>query len=166
MPEEKRVNKVAREIGKEFRAGEESISLDQPLPEELKDNQSGEVKPLALPKLEIKNPTSTEGQNNPSEKTDKKSKGGEDATDSDDGLVGGYTPSDLIEAPVKPPKPTKTEGAEATSNRAVVLFVGAGLLVCFIGLILLILSNLLLGFVVLLVGALIIIFGVFAPVKP
>ncbi len=100
--EDKALQAEVELIEKEVAANQAEISLDQPHPEEMHAPQ-----PI--------NPTPT-----PAEETE-----------AEPAKVAGYTATDIVEAPVKPPQPEVTENKAATKDPKVkfLVYIGAGLLV-------------------------------------
>jgi hypothetical protein len=138
MEDEQKLQQAAEEIRKKVAKGEELVSLDQPFPEDIKSDDKNEREPATT--------KSPEGK------------------DSGEPVVAGYALTDILRAPVEPPKPVKTEGHRATSNGRVAFLVGIGTLLCLLGVILLVLANAVLGIIVMILGALLIFVGVFGKI--
>ena len=141
MPEDEKLNEVAEEVGQKIMAGEEEIALDQPFPEELKDD------------------TATKEESPDTSPSDVKKEDAEDSKDDEPEQAEESKDDDKDDKPKK----SKTRHFGHDVDRFVLLLVGMGIIICVIGIILLLLIGLLAGITCLIIGAILIIFGVLAP---
>jgi uncharacterized membrane protein len=139
MDDNKKLNKVAKEVRQEIADGKKEITLDQPFPEDLKTNST------------------TEDESTSTSSSDTQNKNTEDAQDDDS--VHAEEPDSKTDEPTA----NKARHFGRNINKLVLLFVGIGILICIIGVILIVAVGLLAGLLCLFIGASIIIFGVFAP---
>jgi uncharacterized membrane protein len=125
----KKLEKVAEEIGQEIMAGEEEISLDQPFPEELDTGNKKSTSETKPKDSAADNKPEDEEPGNKKEEIEKK----------------------------------KAKRFRKKVNRIVLLFVGVGIVISILGLILMIAAGFLAGLIALAIGVVIILYGVLAP---
>jgi hypothetical protein len=164
MQEDKKLKKVAKEIGQEIVAGKDEIPLNQPFPDQLISNDDNKSS---------NEDGSDESSKNKSDKSDSEKKDAET-------VAAGAAGADAIETNEKTDKNDKNNDndkadedkdksepiiakTKRAENKLVVLFVSIGIAVCIIGLLLLILVSLLPGLIVIGIGICTIFFGVLSP---
>lgn len=79
--------------------------------------------------------------------------------------MAGFKVADLVQAPLRPPEPVKTEGQAATSNKKVKTLMLVGTALVGIGILLGFLVHVAMGVAITALGALAVVVAVFAPVR-
>jgi cobalamin biosynthesis Mg chelatase CobN len=155
--EDQKLDKIAHIVTKKLKAGKEEIPLNQPFPEELKNNQANENEQSIHSNPESVNAqngaTEPEAGSQPQSKNDTENHDSSNDTDTNDNSDDDQAKSASDD----------TNSLKLNTNKLMILFVTTGIMICVIGVVALIVISFLAGLICMVIGALVILFGVFAP---